>query len=164
MIAERQRPRVFLYGSLLTGTPDRRLNQRVRRLLRRARPALIQARLYNLGRYPGVIASASKADRVYGRVITLGDARLLRRLDRYEDYWPDEPANSEFIRIQMPAQLLPARKSIDCWVYVYNGDLSGKQRILSGDYVRFRRARWKWRDSSLSPELRSCHFQRSEKS
>ena len=52
-------PDLFLYGSLLTGIPDRRLNTRLRRLLRRARPAVIQARLYNLGRYPGVIVSTA---------------------------------------------------------------------------------------------------------
>jgi pyruvate carboxylase len=144
MGADRDSPRLFLYGSLLTGTPDRRLNKQVRRLLRRAPSATIQARLYNLGRYPGVIASAARADRVRGRMITLANPRLLRRLDRYEDYFPEEPARSEFIRILMPTQLLPSRKYSDCWVYIYNGDVSGKQRIVSGDYVRYKKSRQKW--------------------
>ena len=144
MTANEPVPRLFLYGSLLTGTPDRRLNKRVRRLLRHARPAAIQARLYNLGRYPGVVASAFATDRVYGRVITLANPRLLRQLDRYEEYLPERPADSEFIRVLMPAQLLPSAKTVDCWVYVYNGRVNGKQRILSGDYVRYRRARSKW--------------------
>ena len=144
MSPERDFPRLFLYGSLLTGTPDRRLNKLVRHLLRHASPATIQARLYNLGHYPGVIPSAARADRVYGRVITLANPRLLRQLDRYEDYFADEPAKSEFIRVLMPAQLLPSRKYSDCWVYIYNGDVSGKQRILSGDYVRYKKARQKW--------------------
>ena len=144
MIAKRQDPRLFLYGSLLTGTPDRRLNKRVRRLLRRARHAVIQARLYNLGRYPGVVASPAKAERVYGRVIAVNSPHLLRRLDRYEDFIPGQPASSEFVRVLMPAQLLPSGKSVDCWVYIYNRDLRGKQRIISGDYVRHRKAMRKW--------------------
>jgi len=144
MSAERHRPLLFLYGSLLTGTPDRRLNKQVRRLLRRAPSAMIQARLYNLGHYPGVVASAARADRVYGRVITLANPRLLHRLDCYEDYFADEPARSEFIRVLMPAQLLPSQKYIDSWVYIYNGDVSGKQRIVSGDYVRYKKSRQKW--------------------
>ena len=144
MSPERDFPRLFLYGSLLTGTPDRRLNKLVRHLLRHASPATIQARLYNLGHYPGVIPSAARADRIYGRVITLTNPRLLRQLDRYEDYFADEPAKSEFIRVLMPAQLLPSQKSIDCWVYLYNRDISGKQRIVSGDYVRYRRSRRRW--------------------
>ena len=144
MNAEQHCPHLFLYGSLLTGTPDRRLNKQIRRLLRHASPAMIQARLYNLGRYPGVIPSASRTDRVYGRMITLANPRLLRQLDRYEDYFADEPAKSEFIRVRMAAQLLPTQKWSDCWVYIYNGDVSGKQRILSGDYVRYKRSRQRW--------------------
>jgi gamma-glutamylcyclotransferase (GGCT)/AIG2-like uncharacterized protein YtfP len=149
---------LFLYGSLLTGTPDRRLNKRVRRLLRRTRPAAIRARLYNLGCYPGVVASTSASDRVYGRVMKLGNPRLLRELDRYEDYLPDRPADSEFIRILMPAQLLPSGKTVDCWVYVYNGEVSGKQRILSGDYVRYRKARRKWSGRSADSQSAFLSF------
>jgi len=144
MSAELDRPRLFLYGSLLTGTPDRLLNKQIRRLLRHAPPGMIQARLYNLGHYPGVVPSASRTDRVYGRVITLANPSLLRRLDRYEDYFADEPAKSEFIRVRMVAQLLPAQKFSNCWVYIYNDDVSGKQRILSGDYVRYKRSRQRW--------------------
>jgi pyruvate carboxylase len=144
MNTERHCPRLFLYGSLLTGTPDRRLNKQVRRLLRHAHPAMIQARLYNLGHYPGIIPSTVRTERVYGQVVTLAKPHLLRQLDRYEDYFADEPTRSEFIRILIPAQLLPTRKYSDCWVYIYNGDVSGKQRILSGDYVRYKRSRQRW--------------------
>lgn len=134
---------LFVYGSLLTGTPNRRLNRQMRRLLRHSRPAMIQGRLYNLGHYPGAVASAAKTDRVYGRVMTLRNSSFLLQLDRYEHYLPDELANSEFIRILMPAQVLPSRIRLVCWVYVYNKDLSRKHRILSGDYVHFRRIRRK---------------------
>ena len=144
MATKRQHSCLFLYGSLLTGTPDRSLNKRVRRLLRRARPAVIQARLYNLGRYPGIISSTIKTNRVHGRVITVKNSRFLQRLDRYEDYFAEEPIHSEFDRIKMQVQLLPSRKYIDCWVYMYNGDVSGKQRIVSGDYQLYKRSRRKW--------------------
>ena len=144
MSAEQDPPRLFLYGSLLTGTRDRLINKQVRRLLRHAPIATIQARLYNLGPYPGVVPSAAATERVYGRVINLAKPCLLRQLDRYEEYFIDEPAKSEFIRILMPAQLLPSRKRFDCWVYVYNDDISGKQHILSGDYVRYKRSRQRW--------------------
>ena len=141
MNTERDRPRLFLYGTLLTGTLDRRINKQVRRLLRHAPSAMIQARLYNLGPYPGVIPSTARADRVYGRAITLPNPRLLRQLDRYEE---SVGAKSEFVRTMLAAQLLPSHKYSDCWVYVYNRDLSGKQRILSGDYVRYKRSRQRW--------------------
>jgi len=144
MIAKHQAACLFLYGSLLTGTPDRRLNRRVKRLLRHAAHAVIQARLYNLGRYPGVIASPLKADRVYGRVVIVNNPHLLRQLDHYEGYIAGNPTASEFVRDQVQAILLPSRKRIDCWVYLYNRDVQGKERIASGDYVHYRSARNKW--------------------
>lgn len=152
--------RLFLYGSLLTGTPDRRIDTRIRRLLRHSTPAMIRARLYNLGHYPGVILSTAKTDRVYGRVITFDDSLLLRRLDRYEGYDANDPASGEFIRILKHAELLPTRNCIDCWVYVYNGDVSGWPRILSGDYVQYRKARRKWSGASTDTGLSSCLFER----
>ena len=150
MGSEVRQPCLFLYGSLLTGTPDRQLNKKVRRLLRHAQPAVIQARLYNLGRYPGVVASTSTTDRVYGWIITQGGHRLIRQLDRYEDYFAGDHKKSEFIRILMQAKQLPSQRPIECWVYVYNHHISGKQRIKSGDYMRFRRARRKWADQSVT--------------
>ncbi len=144
MSAERQSIHLFLYGSLLTGTPDRRLNRRLRRLLKRARPATIQARLYNLGRYPGVIPSTEASDRVYGRVITLNNPHLLRQMDRYEDYVAHDAAGGEFTRVMVTARMAPQRNHIDCWAYLYNRSVAGKQRITSGDYVRYRKARIKW--------------------
>ena len=144
MIAKRQDPCLFLYGSLLTGTPDRRLNKRVRRLLRHAQHAMIQARLYNIGRYPGVVPSHNTADRVYGRLIAVSNPHLLKLLDRYEDAVVGQPVAAEFVRVLIPAQLLPTRKRINCYVYVYNRDIIGKQRIISGDYVLHKKTRRKW--------------------
>jgi gamma-glutamylcyclotransferase (GGCT)/AIG2-like uncharacterized protein YtfP len=150
MNTREQRRNLFLYGSLLTGTPDRRLNKRMRRLLRRAQPAMIQARLYDLGRYPGVVASVLKTDRVYGKLITINDPRLLRYLDRYEDCYSADHAKSEFIRVSMPAYVLPSGKRVDCWVYIYNRGVSGKRRVAGGDYVRDKKARGKWLDPAAA--------------
>lgn len=145
MIPKRQQTCLFLYGSLLTATPNRGLNKRVRRQLRCARPATIQARLYNLGRYPGVVTSALATDQVHGKVIMLNDPGLLRQLDRYEDYFSDNPKASEFVRILVQARLMPSRKYIDCWVYIYNKDIGGAQRIFSGDYLQHKRSQQKRR-------------------
>ena len=144
MNVRKQPQNFFFYGSLLTGTLNRRINKRMRRLLHRARPAVIQARLYNLGQYPGVVTSNIKTDRVYGKVITIGEPRLLKDLDRYEDCFGVEPIKSEFIRITMPVRLLPTGRRIDCWIYVYNHNVKGKQRIASGDYVLYKKSRGKW--------------------
>jgi len=145
MNIDHQPIKLFLYGSLLTGTPDRRLNRQIKRLLRRSPTAVIQARLYNLGRYPGIIPSTAVTKLVYGRLVSVKDPRLLRSLDRYEE---SAGIKGEFVRTQLAAQLLPSRKQIDCWVYVYNRSIEGKQRIVGGDYVRYRKHRKKWPNST----------------
>lgn len=145
MKATRMPVRLFLYGSLLTGGGRRLLKQRLNRLIRSAVPAAIQARLYDLGAYPGAVAPKSPRDQVYGLVVTLDDPRLLRRIDRYEDYFPDRPAASEFIRSAVKARLLTSGKEIDCWVYLYNRRVIGKPPIPSGDYLHhqtLRRNKW----------------------
>ncbi len=130
--------RLFLYGSLLTGDGDRNLHRRLNRLIRGAIPAVIQARLYDLGAYPGAVASKSRRDRVYGLLITLDDPRLLQRIDRYEDYFHHDLEGSEFMRVRVRAQRRGSRRPIRCWVYLYNGDVSDKPRIPGGDYLKFR--------------------------
>ena len=137
---------IFLYGSLLTGTPDRRLNKLLKPQLRHARPAAIRARLYHVGRYPGAVASAVKTDRVYGRLLKIANPRLLRLLDRYEVCYIDNAGGSEFVRTDIQAQILPSLKLVNCWVYFYNRAIAGKRRIISGDYVKYtalRRKKWR---------------------
>ncbi len=130
--------RLFLYGSLLTAAADRRLNRGMRQLLRRARPAAILARLYCIGDYPGAVVSRNKADRVYGRLVTINDPRLLRRLDRYEDHRSHDPGRGEFHRAVIRARCLGYGRSVLCWVYLYNGDVSDKTRIPGGDYTKYK--------------------------
>ena len=125
---------LFIYGSLITGTPDRRLNRAMKRRLARPRPAAIRARLYDLGAYPGAVPSAS--GRVRGRLIGIVAPVLLRRLDRYEDYFPHRPRSSEFRRVITYAICLANRRPVRCWAYFYNGDTAGKAWIRSGRRVR----------------------------
>jgi len=119
---------LFIYGTLLTGTRSPRLNRAMARLGARTRPAMIRARLYGLGAYPGAVPSPTAGDRVYGRLVSLPNAALLRQLDRYEDYLPTRPADSEFVRIATEAISLSDRRPIRCWVYFYNGDVAGRPR------------------------------------
>jgi gamma-glutamylcyclotransferase (GGCT)/AIG2-like uncharacterized protein YtfP len=141
MSSDRRATRLFLYGTLLTGTADRNLNRRIRRLLRLARPATIQARLYAIKDYPGAIASGNKADRVYGKVIEIDDPRLLRDLDKYEDYRTENPGCGEFIRCAIQARRLGSGRNVTCWVYLYNRTVTGRTYIVGGDYLRYVKSR-----------------------
>jgi len=129
--AERSPAYLFIYGTLLTGTPLRRLNRAMARRLGRAQPARIRARLYDLGAYPGAVPSADRRDRVYGRLVAITDIALLRQLDAYEDYVPDRPVGSEFVRRAAQAVRLADRRPVRCWVYFYNGEIGTPPRRRS---------------------------------
>ncbi len=90
--------------------------------------ATIQGRLYDLGPYPGVHLSDDPADTVSGHLFQLPAdpassgslARsVLARFDEYEDFRPDDPANSLFLRQRTFATLEDGTRH-PCWVYLYN--------------------------------------------
>jgi gamma-glutamylcyclotransferase (GGCT)/AIG2-like uncharacterized protein YtfP len=89
--------------------------------------ATIQARIYDLGAYPGAILSDAPSETLTGELFILPDgpdaAAILARLDDYEDFRPTDPANSLFLRQRVLAALQngpDAGTEIACWVYTYN--------------------------------------------
>jgi gamma-glutamylcyclotransferase (GGCT)/AIG2-like uncharacterized protein YtfP len=114
---------LFIYGTL---HPDRApaAIAPTACLLKPFGRATIQARLHDLGPYPGVVLSANPADIVPGELFILpADPAILARLDEYEDFRPSDPTNSLFLRQQAFATLQEgpdADTEIACWVYTYN--------------------------------------------
>ena len=128
-------PFIFAYGSLLTGTGNRRFDAWLSRASYSYSAGFIHARLYNLGAYPAAVASSGKDEKVYGTVLRLRRPDALDRLDRYELYRPDAHHHSEFLRRLTQVTLIPNRHAFTCWVYFYNGPLKGRPRIRHGDYA-----------------------------
>jgi gamma-glutamylcyclotransferase (GGCT)/AIG2-like uncharacterized protein YtfP len=93
---------------------------------------IFQGKLYDLGRYPGAVASKDKTHMVTGEIYRLHDAnRVLRLLDEYEGH--------KFKRTQVGIYLGP-HESLVCWIYLYTRSVAGRRIITSGDYVHFRHA------------------------
>ena len=121
-------PYLFVYGTL-----RRAALERAHELLA-GRATLIgmgcfQGRLYDLGRYPGAVASTNRTDRVYGEIYRLRQsAAVFERLDRYEGEY--------FARRWMRVRHGTGDK-IFSWVYLYRGRVKDAQRIRSGDYLKF---------------------------
>lgn len=90
-------------------------------------PCLIAGRLYDFGRYPGLVAGEGV---VRGEIFEVRDASVMPALDAYEDYWPDDPERSRYERVQVP--LLDPRR--EAWVYRWIGSLDGARPIDSGDW------------------------------
>lgn len=122
-------PLLFVYGTLLYGSGHRRIDQLIASHTMRLGTGTVQARVYDLGPYPGAIPHASPTDYVTGHVLRLrGGAATLRILDRYEQYDPRHPTRSVFVRARTPVTLHDGRK-ITAWIYWYNRPVMGKRRM-----------------------------------
>ena len=115
---------LFIYGTLHPARAPREIATAARRL-ESIGPATIQAHLYNLGEYPGAILDDT-APPIPGELFTVPDAETLAALDAYEDFRPNDTANSLFLRVETTATL-PDGTRHPCWVYVYNGEVQGSR-------------------------------------
>jgi len=119
-------PFLFVYGTLRRGSANRfaRLLAAHSRFLGTAR---IPGRLYNLGRYPGAVASGAPREWVAGEVFRMDHpGKLLPLLDAYE--------GARFERVRAPVRL-SSGIALEAWVYLYRGNTPG-QRIISGLWPR----------------------------
>jgi gamma-glutamylcyclotransferase (GGCT)/AIG2-like uncharacterized protein YtfP len=122
---------LFVYGTLLR----RSRHPMSRFLAERARyvgAAKVRGRLYDLGRYPGMLEPATDADWVHGDLVDLGEGTTtLAELDAYE--LAESPLPAYFDR-QLAAATLANATSVPAWVWWYRGEVSESQRIASGRY------------------------------
>jgi gamma-glutamylcyclotransferase (GGCT)/AIG2-like uncharacterized protein YtfP len=135
---------LFTYGTLQSGHAPAAIASAAARL-RHIGEGHIRGTLYNLGRYPGAILNANLADmnarnanatrKVYGTVYELPDHHaLLRRLDDYEEYFPNAPALSQYLRVLHPVELAVGQV-LECWIYVYNRDVRSARVVESGRWL-----------------------------
>jgi gamma-glutamylcyclotransferase (GGCT)/AIG2-like uncharacterized protein YtfP len=114
---------LFVYGTLLPGRAPAEIADVVDALVPLG-AATVRGRLYDLGEYPGAILDDSAAG-IAGQLFALpSDPNALARLDAYEDYRPDDPAQSLFLRVRTLAELPEGRRH-PCWIYVYHQPVRG---------------------------------------
>jgi gamma-glutamylcyclotransferase (GGCT)/AIG2-like uncharacterized protein YtfP len=127
--------RLFVYGTLRSDSQDSQFDLigLAGRFVSRAR---MRGRLVNLGQYPGLIPPRSTDDWVRGEVYVLRDpGGTLARLDRYEGCASGTGRENGSFRRALGDAVLESRRKVCTWVYVYEGPVSGKSIIVSGDYV-----------------------------
>ncbi|HTM10890.1 MAG TPA: gamma-glutamylcyclotransferase family protein [Verrucomicrobiae bacterium] len=118
---------LFVYGTLraASGHP-------MHRMLRAEAEFVVEGTfrgaLYDLGAFPGAIASHRNCDRVRGEIYRLrAPARMLRVLDAYED--------KAFRRVKVAVRKADGEAS-RCWIYLYGRPLNRFPRIASGDFIK----------------------------
>jgi putative glutamine amidotransferase len=123
--------RLFAYGTLLPGLAPTAMQEVVERM-RPVGPAAVRGRLFDLGPYPGLVLDVA-AGAVHGQLLDVpDDPELWLRMDAYEGFVPDDPARSLFRRVMCRATFADGSDTIDCWVYVYNGNLAGARQVTDG--------------------------------
>jgi gamma-glutamylcyclotransferase (GGCT)/AIG2-like uncharacterized protein YtfP len=124
---------LFVYGTLL-----RRSRHPMARLLaeraRYAGAAQVRGRLYDLGRYPGMLEPTTDADWVHGDLYDLREATTtLAEMDAYEQ--AESPLPAYFERRLGEATHADGSR-VPAWIYWYRGAVSESGRIASGRYTQ----------------------------
>ncbi len=94
-----------------------------------------QGCLHDLGDFPGAVPGKGT---VRGELFRLTDPHVWAVLDQYEGYEPNRAGASLFVRRRTRLQVPNGQTA---WVYWYNGDPSGHDRIPSGDWAAYVRSK-----------------------
>lgn len=130
---------LFVYGTLRDD-----LHHDIYRVLVRASrfvdEGVVHAKLFDLGKYPGMVLSDSGEDRVKGEVYRLASGTAnatLKILDDYEGLGPTVPIPHEYRR-QVVKVRLKNGLIVSAWAYVLATEQPKRPRIHSEDYLEWR--------------------------
>jgi gamma-glutamylcyclotransferase (GGCT)/AIG2-like uncharacterized protein YtfP len=94
--------------------------------------AKVRGRLYDLGRYPGMLEPRTEDDWVHGDLYDLGEGTTtLAVMDAYE--LAESPLPATFER-QVGEAVRGDGMRVAAWIYWYRGEVPDSQQIVSGRY------------------------------
>jgi len=126
---------LFAYGTLAEDRVPLEIASAVKRL-KYVGDGFIFGRLYDLGDYPGAVLDAGARRKIFGKIYELpSDSKLLNRLDTYEEFDPERPSQSLFVRKQTSINR-PNKKTVKGWVYEYNKGVRRRPLIEHGRYSK----------------------------
>jgi gamma-glutamylcyclotransferase (GGCT)/AIG2-like uncharacterized protein YtfP len=115
-VAQNYSSAVFVYGTLKTGQINHVL---LLPYIASVEAAEVDGALYDVGDFPALVVGAGQ---VQGEVVTVHSAKLadlLSVLDELENYHPDDPASSMYIRRIVAARVRSGRV-VSAHAYFYN--------------------------------------------
>lgn len=125
---------LFVYGTLRRSFPLHRILASVS--AKYIGNGHIRGRLYNLGPYPGVYQPPRGVGHVVGEVYELlAPETQLKKLDHEEDFKPETPKASLFIRRKTQVHLVGGRR-LTAWAYFLPRKPLHSARIPHGDYKK----------------------------
>ena len=124
---------LFVYGSLMGG-----IQSPIATYLKSKSTFLgegqVFGKLYDIGKYPGLINDTSLKSKVIGHVFQLSNPiEMLPKLDYYECVGEGFAEPNEYRRDPIPVFL--NGEKLDCWAYIYNAPTTNLKQIESGNYL-----------------------------
>jgi gamma-glutamylcyclotransferase (GGCT)/AIG2-like uncharacterized protein YtfP len=119
---------LFVYGTLLPGHAPQEMRSVCERL-KYMGPARLAGQLFDLGPYPAAIIASEGC--IQGELVEIDSDQTWRALDDYEGCPRPGEGEGLFRRVRAIATLASGR-TVDCWIYVYNRDLSGAKLVECG--------------------------------
>ena len=147
----------FTYGTLMLTTGIAAVDEAMRNAGASLGRAYVPGFLYDLGDYPGAVATThaiaepdEDAPKVWGHLLRLADPEaLFAVLDPYEGCEPGNPTASEFVRTQVQVKFGGAESPVEAQIYWYNFPVTGQPRIESGDFLAHWAAKGKPRQARI---------------
>jgi len=122
---------LFVYGTLMS-TVGHPMGARLAKEAVYLSSATIRGRLYDLGKWPGLLDSDSPHAIVHGEVFVLSrPVATFDWLDAYEGIHPSAPALTEYVRARRMVRLQDGREVI-AWVYLYQWDVMPARAVPDG--------------------------------
>ena len=99
--------------------------------------ARMQGKLYQIGNYPGAIASNNAHHIVQGELYrVINSEKVFTLLDDYEECTEQHPYPHEYQRKKLTISMVGGG-TVSAWVYIYNRDVAKLSHIACGDYLRY---------------------------
>ena len=132
---------VFVYGSLRKGFRSPAYEY-ISRFFNIAGEAKVKGKLYDLGEYPAATPTSEETF-INGELYVVKYPSefpwAIGQLDDYEGVNVEKGElqlyRREWINVSMNNEVIPA------WIYWYNGDVSGKPVVASGDIMEYLKAK-----------------------
>jgi gamma-glutamylcyclotransferase (GGCT)/AIG2-like uncharacterized protein YtfP len=129
--------RLFVYGSLRSGFRSP-VYEYISRFFHFIGEAKVKGKLYDLGSYPAGIATHEESF-IIGELYQVNEENEFSwAIGQLDDY---EGVNVESDEVQLYRREITEvyinNESTQAWIYWYNGDVSGRTMITSGDLMQY---------------------------
>lgn len=124
---------LFVYGTLMRKSLQNEWAAFLQQHADYLGEAMTEGVLYQVDYYPGLVKENGT---VYGELYALEDpSYVLHFLDQYEDYFPQEPSKSLYLREKAMITLLPTAEKKEAWLYYYNQATDHLPRYPDGRFA-----------------------------